>query len=228
MSVSESQASKPSAPIEALGAEQPSALAQALIKVLSLAVDRVLSLDPQMRGKLQALEGRAVSVSLKTPPVRLIARVQAQALVFTVPSQAEVADLSLSTELGALVQLGLQRLSGSAELGIGKMHISGDAELARQMQALMQQFEPDWDAPLLAVFGDVIGFQLARGARTVVNFLKTGARNLAESGSEFLREESRDVVSAPELEQFYDDVDALRDRLARAELRLNNLSKTRV
>ena len=42
-----------------------------------------------------------------------------------------------------------------------------------------------------------------------------------------LREESRDVVSAPELEQFYDDVDALRDRLARAELRISQLSKTR-
>ena len=208
-------------------ADEPSLLARTLIKVLSAAVDRVLSLDPDMRAKLAALEGRAVAVSLKAPPVRLIARVHAGALVFNVPLAEEVADLSLSTDLGALLQLGAQRLGGSGAVGVGKIHISGDAELARQMQALMQQFEPDWDAPVVAVFGDVIGFQIARGARSVFNFLKTGARNLAETGSEFLREESRDVVSAPELEQFYDDVDALRDRLARAELRLTQLSKTR-
>ena len=210
-----------------VGADEPSALAQVFIKVLSGAVDRVLALDPQMRDKLAALEGRSVALSLKAPPVRLIARVHEQALVFNVPLAAEVADLSLSTELGALLQLGVQRLSGSSAVGVGKLHISGDAELARQMQALMQQFEPDWDAPILAVFGDVLGFQIARGARAVAKFLTTGARNLAETGSEYLREESRDVVSAPELEQFYDQVDALRDRLARAEMRLAQLSKNR-
>lgn len=212
----------------AVVADAPSALAQALIRVLSAAVDRVLQLDPEIRVKLAALDGRAVAVSLKSPSLQLIARVQSDRLVFNVPVASEVADLSLSTELGALLQLGMQRLSGKSAVSVGKVHISGDAELARQLQALMQQFEPDWDAPIVALFGDVIGFQVARGARHVLNFLKTGARNLAESGSEYLREESRDVVSAPELEQFYDDVDALRDRLARAELRLNKLSKTRV
>lgn len=208
-------------------ADEPSALAQAVIRVLNAAVDRVLRLDPDLRVKLSALDGRAVAVSLKSPSLQLIARVQSDRLVFNVPVASEVADLSLSTELGALLQLGVQRLSGDSAVSVGKVHISGDAELARQLQTLMQQFEPDWDAPIVALFGDVIGFQLARGARSVLNFLKAGVRNLAESGSEYLREESRDVVAAPELEQFYDEVDALRDRLARAELRLNNLSKTR-
>jgi ubiquinone biosynthesis accessory factor UbiJ len=194
------------------------------MSALTLATQRVLALDPAIKAKLAPLEGRAVILALTRPALKVLARVHEGGLRFALAADEDVADLSISSEIGNLLQLGLNRLSGAKQsLGVGKIHISGDAELARQMQQIMAQFAPDWDAPVVAVFGDVIGFQIAKGARKALDFAKQTATSFASSSSEYLREESRDVISAAELEQFYDDVDALRDRVARAELRLQRL-----
>jgi ubiquinone biosynthesis protein UbiJ len=47
---------------------------------------------------------------------------------------------------------------------------------------------------------------------------------LAESGAEFLTEESRDVVGKGELHAFYDDVDAVRDDVERLAARVARLA----
>ncbi len=206
----------------------PERLGRFAIGALQRAVAGVLALDPAMKAKMAELDGRAVVLQLTQPALRLLARVHAGELRFAYADRNDVADLSVSTELGSLLQMGLARLTGAKpSLGIGKIHISGDAELARQMQQITDQFAPDWDAPIVAAFGDVIGFQLAKGARKTLAFAKDSLRSLAETGSEFLREESRDVISAAELDGFYDDVDQLRDRLARAEQRVAALVRLR-
>jgi ubiquinone biosynthesis accessory factor UbiJ len=203
---------------------EPKRLENFAMSALTGAAQRVLALDPASKAKLAPLEGRAVILALTRPALKVLARVHEGGLRFALAADEDVADLSISSEIGNLLQLGLNRLSGAKQsLGVGKIHISGDAELARQMQHIMAQFAPDWDAPVVAVFGDVIGFQIAKGARKALDFAKQTATSFAASSSEYLREESRDVVSAAELEQFYDDVDALRDRVARAELRLQRL-----
>jgi ubiquinone biosynthesis accessory factor UbiJ len=208
--------------------ETPDTFSRFVIGALQRAVAGVLALDPAIKAKLVELDGRCVAVQLSKPAIRLLARVHADELRFAHADASDVADLSVSTELGSLLQLGLARLTGAKpSLGIGKIHISGDAELARQLQQITDKFAPDWDAPVIAAFGDVLGFQLAKGARKTMDFAKNTMRSMAEMGSEYLREESRDVISAAELDGFYDDVDELRDRLARAEQRVAALVKLR-
>ena len=201
-------------------------IASFAIGALQRAVAGVLALDPALRGRLTALDGRAVALTLAKPSIRLLARVHSGELRFALAEASDVADLSVSTDLGSLLQMGLARLTGAKpSLGVGKIHISGDAELARQLQQITEQFDPDWDAPIVAALGDVIGFQVARGARKALVFAKSGIASFASASSEYLREESRDVISAAELDGFYDDVDQLRDQVARAEQRISKLIK---
>ena len=201
-------------------------LSSLAISALQRAVAGVLALDPAIRTQLTELDGRAVSLTLARPAVRLLARVHSGDLRFALADVNDVADLSVSTDLSSLLQMGLARLTGAKpSLGVGKIHISGDAELARQVQQITEKFDPDWDAPIVAAFGDVIGFQVARGAHNALNFAKSRIESFANAGSEYLREESRDVISAAELDGFYDDVDQLRDQVARAEQRIVALSR---
>ena len=201
-------------------------LARFAIGALQRAVAGVLALDPAIRVKLKDLDGRAVSLTIAKPAIRLLARVHSDELRFALSEASDVADLSVSTDLSSLLQMGFARLTGAKpSLGVGKIHISGDAELARQLQQITDKFDPDWDAPIIAALGDVIGFQVARGARKALNFAKESAASLANAGSEYLREESRDVISAAELDGFYDDVDQLRDQVARVEQRFSALLK---
>jgi len=204
-------------------------IASFAIGALQRAVAGVLALDPAIRDRLNALDGRAVELRLSAPTVRLLARVHSGELRFALSEASDVADLSVSTDLASVLQMGLARLTGAKpSLGVGKIHISGDAELARQLQQITDKFDPDWDAPIVAALGDVLGFQVARGARNALNFAKASVTSFANAGSEYLREESRDVISAAELDGFYDDVDQLRDQVARVEQRLAALLKRSV
>ena len=105
------------------------------------------------------------------------------------------------------------------------MRIEGDAELARRLQRLAERFDPDWQQPFTAVFGDVIGVQIANGVAAALRQARGGGQKVAESAAEYLTEESRDVVPRAELDAFYDDVDTLRDDAERLAARVARLNK---
>ena len=98
---------------------------------------------------------------------------------------------------------------------------AGDAELARRLEHIASKFAPDFDEAFAKVFGDVIGFQIARAVRGGLGWARASAQALTRDTVDYLQEESRDLVSRPELDGFLDDVDALRERgdrlLARAQ-----------
>lgn len=106
---------------------------------------------------------------------------------------------------------------------VGRMRIEGDADLARRLQRLAERFDPDWQAPFVAVFGEVIGVQVANGFAAALRQARAGARGLAETTVEYLTEESRDLVPREELAAFNDDVDALRDDVERLAARVARL-----
>ena len=76
----------------------------------------------------------------------------------------------------------------------------------------MKDFAPDIDAVFTRVFGDEIGFQVARGIRSAFAWSRDAAHAIARDVSHYLSDESRDLVAASEIESFLDDVDETRDR----------------
>ena len=104
-----------------------------------------------------------------------------------------------------------------------EVEISGDADLARRIERLASRFEPDFDEAFARAFGDVIGFQLARGFRGALAGVRKSTSCLLRTSVEYLVEESRDLVARPELEQFFDEVDALRERADRLAARVRRI-----
>lgn len=76
----------------------------------------------------------------------------------------------------------------------------------------------------MAVFGEILGVQIASAVRSALQQARRSATDLAQSAAEFVTEESRDVVPRAELEAFHDDVDELRDAVERLAARINRLS----
>ncbi len=106
--------------------------------------------------------------------------------------------------------------------------MSGDAELAQRLQRLAAGFDPDWQQPFVAAFGEIVGVQVASAAAAALRGAKRTAEGLARSGAEYLTEESRDVVARAELAAFNDDVDALRDDVERIAARIARLPRVEV
>ena len=196
-------------------------------RALEAALNRAVALDADTRDSLHALDGRSVALTLSSPPLALQVRVDAGRLVVGPVAGDAEPDLSVRSTLGGLISqlpgpFGNMFRRDDAP-PVGKMNISGDADLARRLQRLAERFDPDWQQPFARVFGDVLGVQIAKALAAALAQARVSGRNLAESAAEYVTEESRDVVPRAELDAFHDDVDVLRDDVERIAARIARL-----
>ncbi len=191
-------------------------------RALEAALNRALALDPDTLDALKPLAGRRITLAVEAPPLALEIRVDGDSLRVGPVNASEEPDLAVRSTLGGLLsQLPFLRRDDVAP--VGRVRVSGDAELARRLQTLAGRFDPDWQQPFVAVFGDVIGVQVANAMRSALRQARKAAGNLAESAAEYVTEESRDVVGRAELNAFHDDVDAIRDDVERLAARIRRL-----
>ncbi len=190
-------------------------------KALETALNRSLALDPDTRDALKSLDGRTITLAVEAPALALQISVAGDRLQVG-PVVADEPDLAVRSTLGGLLgQLPFLRKDNAAP--VGRVRVSGDAELARRLQTLASRFDPDWQQPFVAVFGDLIGVQIANGVRRALDQLRDLSGSLARNAAEFVTEESRDVVGREELNAFHDDVDAIRDDVERLQARVERL-----
>ena len=191
-------------------------------RALEAALNRALALDPETRDGLAALNGRSVELAVETPPLALRLQVQGERLVVGPVDAGNEPDLGVRATLGALLSQ-LPPLRRDDALPVGRMRVSGDADLARRLQRLAERFDPDWQQPFTVVFGDLLGVQVANAVAAGLRHARAAGRDLAEVTAEYLTEESRDVVPRAELDDFHDAVDTLRDDAARLAARVARL-----
>jgi len=191
-------------------------------RTLEAALNRALALDPDTRAALAPLDGRSVELTIDAPPLALQLRVEGERLVVGPVDASREPDLAVrSTLAGLLAQLPFLKRDDAP--AVGRMRVSGDAELARHLQRLAERFDPDWQQPFASVFGDVLGVQVANAFASALKQARATASALAESAAEYVTEETRDVVGRDELNAFHDDVDAIRDDVERVAARIARL-----
>lgn len=192
-------------------------------RVLQEALNRLLRLDPASVGKLQALEGRRIDAVLQSPDIALAIDVRdGRLLVGPVDAEREP-DIGFKTKLSGLLQS--LPMFAQGKPAIGAMRISGDVELARLLQNLVKEYDPDWQEPFVKAFGPILGPQAAKFLRSAFLHARTAADNLAQSSAEFVTEEARIVIGKAELEDFLNQVDVLRQRGDRLQARVNQLNR---
>ena len=192
-------------------------------RALETALNQALALDVDARDALRRFDGRRIELTLESPPLALQLRVEGERLVVGPVDAAGEPDLAVRSTLGGMLsQLPFLRRDDAPP--VGKVRVSGDAELARQLQRLAERFDPDWQKPFVGVFGDVIGVQVANAFAGALRQARKLGRDFAQSAAEFVTEESRDVVGRDELDAFLDDVDHLRDDAERLAARVARLA----
>ncbi len=197
-------------------------------RALEAALNRVLALDPETCQALRDLDGQRVALTIEAPALALQIRVDGTRLRVGPVDATQEPDLAVRSTLGGLfAQLPFLAQARRGASPVGRVRVSGDAELARRLQHLAARFDPDWQQPFAQVFGEVLGVQLANAMRSALQHAWQGAQDLAHSAAEYVTEESRDVIARAELEAFYDDVDVLRDDLERLAARIARLQPGR-
>ncbi len=192
-------------------------------RVLQEALNRLLSLDTASAGKLQALQGRRIEAVLQSPDIALAIDVRDGLLLVGPVDAAREPDIGFKTKLSGLLQS--LPMFAQGKPAIGAMRISGDVELARLLQNLVKEYDPDWQQPFVTAFGPILGPQAAKFLRSAFLQARTAADNLVQSGAEYVTEEARVVIGKAELDDFLNQVDVLRQRGDRLQARVDRLNR---
>ena len=190
---------------------------------LERALNHALSLDDAAQARIRNWDGRKIAFKLVSPPLALQVTVSDGRLRVGKLEDDIEHDLEIDSSVGGLLNQA-PWMREAPNKPKGRLRISGDADLAREVQGLMGSFSPDTQLPFVRLFGDVAGVQISQAVQGVASHLREASRSLAENTALYVTEESRDVVAKLELESFHDDVDHLRNAVERLSVRIQRLT----
>lgn len=192
---------------------------------LTLALNRLVALDPDTREAIGKLEGRRIGVHLRGPDIAFAIAARNSTLQIEPPPEARedgsANDFEVNATPGSLLALALGRDHDARPAG--KVEIAGDAELAQRVQQLARAYRPDFEAAFATVFGDSAGTAIAHALNNAAQWAGEGARHFRDDAVDWLRDDARLTVPHAEMSQFLDDVDALRERTERLAARVAQL-----
>jgi len=183
--------------------------------ILETVINRYLALDPEMLDKMAAFSGKVIKLDIVGLNKELYLFPDARGVQVSMQYDGE-ADTTLRGSPISLFKMGM--VSNAANMLLkGEVEISGDTRLGHQFKNVFSQMDVDWSEPLSKLVGDTAAYQIQQAGQQLGRWGKDTASSVSTSFSEYLQEESRDVVTGTELEIFNDAVDKLRndvDRLA--------------
>ena len=193
---------------------------------LQTVLNRNIAGSSAARNACKRLAGKVLAVNVTSTPQHTMfslyfASDGEQMSITSSADRAAAATLS-GTPLAYLSMVGTQP---EAAMRSGSVRIEGDAEVAQAFRDLLKAAQPDLEEELSRLTGDVAAHQIGNVARGVWRFGKRFGDTFAQNVAEFLQEESRDIVSRIEADEFVDAVDQLRDDVDRAEARIGELQK---
>ena len=187
--------------------------------ILESVINRYLALDPEMLGKLAEFNGKVIKLEM-TGINKTLYMLPNEAGIQVLAEYDGDADTVLRGTPISLFKMGL--VSNAANLLLkGEIEISGDTRLGHQFKNVFSQMDIDWSEPLAGLVGDSLAYQLQQTGSKLGRWGKQSVKSVSSSFSEYLQEESRDVVTETELGIFNEDVDRLRNDVDRLQAKID-------
>lgn len=189
---------------------------------LGLALNSYLRLDADTLRRLGALAGKVIAIELRGLDLTFYLLPHAKGIRIEGAYDAGVPDALLSGAPFALARLGIAKHEKGTLFG-GDVEIRGDIELGQHFKAILDGIEIDWEEHLSRVTGDVIAHQVGNAARGMLAWGRTTRDTISRDVAEYLHEESRDLPTRGEVDEFLSGIDKLRSDADRLEARVQRL-----
>jgi len=197
----------------------------ASFQILEVAINNYLSLDPEISQQLSNMHGAIIGFDLTGTGI----------LIYFIPNQnGQIQLLSqIEGEADCLIKgtpFSLLRSSNddnAQQVFSGDVEIIGNSSLAQQFTRILKQIDVDWEEQLSKITGDVIAHQVGNVFRNADSWFTRFNQTSKANMQEYLQEEARLLPGIYELENFYHDVDQLRDDTERLAARIARLEDKR-
>jgi ubiquinone biosynthesis protein UbiJ len=193
-----------------------------LAAMLESAINRLLDLDEDTPARLERLEGRMLQLDIEGVGITLFFAFNGRQ-VEVGTSSAYAPDTVISGSPVALFAMAVPDEIGNWGTAESRVSITGDANLARDLERLFSRLDPDWEGRLSRIFGDVWGHQVAAGLRAGVEQAKDNAESAREMISEYVAQNQGPVIRREELEEFSAAVEDTRESVERLEARIREM-----
>ena len=190
-----------------------------LAAMLETAINRVLALDDLSVERLQRLDGRMLQLDLEGVGITLFFAFNERHVEVGTRSQYEP-DTTISGSPLALFSMAAPEEASRWGTPESRVRISGDANLARDLERLFSRLDPDWEGRLSHLLGDVWGHQVAAGLRAGARQVKSSASSAGDMLSEYLQRSQGPVARTEEVEAFAAAVDEVRAATERLEAKI--------
>ena len=191
--------------------------------LLEAAANRVLAMDKESATRLARLEGKLLQLDLDGLGIRVFFSFEYGTLSVSLEAEEEP-DTVISGSPVALFAMAASNEISDWGLPGSSVRIEGNANLARDVERVFSQLDPDWESPLAELLGDTLGFQLSQGLRQGAEAVQQAARTAAEMAAGYFRDESGVLVKPAEMNAFNVGVDQLRESVDRLEARIRELA----
>ena len=197
-----------------------------LAAMLETAINRVFAMDDETPQRLQRLDGRMLQLDIHGVGITLYFAFSGQHVEVGTRSQHEP-DTTISGSPIALFSMAVPEGAGYWGTPESRVTIAGDATLARDLERLFSQLDPDWEGSLSRLLGDVWGHQLAAGLRAGADQARESASSAGDMIGEFLNQQKGPVARREELQEFSEEVDSLSANAEQLESLVEKLEKER-
>lgn len=194
------------------------------ITLLEEVINRALPLDPTTLARLKELEGKVIRLRASGEPAFEI---------FVLPDESGLRlrarhetepDVTLTGDIPVILRFAARRVLPEV-VAAGEVQISGDIELGRRFQGILEQAEIDWEEQAAKVMGDVAAHRLGNAVRGFGGWFGQALQTLKQDAAEYLQEESRLLPNRGAASGFRGAVENLQRDLESLEKRLARLQE---
>lgn len=194
---------------------------ETLLRPVTTILNRNIQETTPARELCQQLDDTTIAVRVKDTALAMYFEINNELVTLATESDADP-DVVITGSL-----LTLARMAGAPGEGAirsGSLDLTGDAYTAQAFQELLAYAKPDVEEELSTLIGDAAAHRAGEIVRGVGSWARDARRTMGTNIREYLQEESGDVPSRYEVERFTQQVEALRDDVARLEARVDRLA----
>jgi ubiquinone biosynthesis protein UbiJ len=189
-----------------------------LINTINKAMNKSLSYDVISVKKLDAFNDSVIHIMLLSTPFEFYIKVQDREILLSTTHSGEINTTIKGTPIALFSMNAEEPIAG-----IKNVEINGDANTGQFFAKWMKNLDPDWEEAWCDLLGDGMGVRASNIAKSLLDFGQRFKQAIVSNTSEYLVEESRDLIAPSEMEDFLDDVDDLKADTARLEQQINAL-----
>ncbi|WP_308031379.1 ubiquinone biosynthesis accessory factor UbiJ [Neisseria cinerea] len=178
-------------------------------------INRLILQSPDSRSELAAFAGKTLTLNIAG--LKLTGRITEDGLL---AAGNGFADTEITFRDSAI-----QKILQGGEPGAGDIGLEGDLILGISVLSLLGSLRYRALDDLARIFGTQLGNSIGSRAADIGHGIKQIGRSIAEQIGEFSREPESPVIDAATLSAWMEEVDKLRDDVARLNERLDRLER---